>query len=561
MKKIRYLILAAVLWSVAVGCISCRQDGQKNEISEADALHTEGGAMDKDISQTEGDVSDEGESIGKENTPEEVSSQGAARIWEKAPLYLEGEQEVVCTVEAEDGVFTGNVTSREAASDSSGTGYAEGFHKSGDTCTLAVQIGTEGFYDLVFLTASAGGYKENYIYADDEKLGVIATDSKDFKASVLERVYLTEGEHKIKVESYWGYIMLDRLEIHTAKELNPQRYQVSPVLVNANATDNTKRLMSYLCDIYDEYFLSGQYCSTGQYGKEFAVVKKTTDRTPAVLGLDFIEYTPSRVERGSSGNQTKLAIDFWKSGGIVTFCWHWNAPAKYLTGEWYRGFYTDATNINLKKIMDGKDPEGYDLLMKDIDAIARELLVLQEAGVPILWRPLHEASGGWFWWGASGAEAFKKLYLLLYERLTVEYGLNNLIWVWNGQDGEWYPGDDYVDIIGEDIYPGERVYTSQAARYIKAQSYTEAKKLVYLTENGCVFDPDLALRDRVMWGMWCTWSGEFVAKDIGIFTISEQYTEEEMLKKAYRHEKVLTLEELPDLTSYPINGRLVEDLK
>ena len=103
--------------------------------------------------------------------------------------------------------------------------------------------------------------------------------------------------------------------------------------------------------------------------------------------------------------------------------------------------------------MNGEDEEGYELLMKDIDAIAQQLLILQEADVPILWRPLHEASGGWFWWGASGAEAYKQLYILLYDKLTNEYGLNNLIWLWNGQDADWYPGDEYVD--GDEL--GKRI--------------------------------------------------------------------------------------------------------
>lgn len=250
-------------------------------------------------------------------------------------------------------------------------------------------------------------------------------------------------------------------------------------------------MMSYLCDNYGTKILSGQYCDTGEFGKEFQVIKKATDKTPAVLGLDFMEYTPSRVENGSVGHSTDLAMQFWKDGGIVTFCWHWNAPSKYLTGQWYSGFYTESTNIDLAKIMNGEDQEGYDLLMEDIDAIASQLKILQEAGVPVLWRPLHEASGGWFWWGASGADAYKKLYILLYDKMTNEYGLNNLIWVWNGQDADWYPGDEYVDIIGEDIYPGERVYTSQVNKYLEAVHYTEAHKMVVLSENGCVFDPDL----------------------------------------------------------------------
>ena len=202
--------------------------------------------------------------------------------------------------------------------------------------------------------------------------------------------------------------------------------------------------------------------------------------------------------------------------------------------------------------MNGEDQEGYDLLMQDIDAIAKQLQILQEADVPVLWRPLHEASGGWFWWGASGPEAYKQLYILLYDKLTNEYGLNNLIWLWNGQDKEWYPGDEYVDIIGEDIYPGEQVYTSQVNKYLEAVDYTEAKKMVVLSENGCVFDPDIAVRDGAMWGFFCTWGGEFVAKSSAIYSYSEQYTDTEMLKKAYDSDVVITLDELPDLKTYPI---------
>ena len=345
--------------------------------------------------------------------------------------------------------------------------------------------------------------------------------------------------------------MLDKLTVQTSKPIDEGIYNVSAELVNRNATESAKRLMSYLTDIYGEKILSGQYCDTGQFGKECAVVNKVTGKYPAVLGLDFIEYSPSRVENGSTSKATDYAKSFWENGGIVTFCWHWNAPSKYLTGEWWSGFRTESTNINLAKIMNGEDEEGYELLMKDIDAIAQQLLILQEADVPILWRPLHEASGGWFWWGASGAEAYKQLYILLYDKLTNEYGLNNLIWLWNGQDADWYPGDEYVDIIGEDIYPGEHVYTSQVNKFLEAVDYTQGK-MVVMSENGCVFDPELAKRDGAMWGLFCTWGTEFVAKNTSIYSYSEQYTEKDMLKKAYDSDIVLTLDELPDLKEYPI---------
>ena len=239
------------------------------------------------------------------------------------------------------------------------------------------------------------------------------------------------------------------------------------------------RLMNYLCDMYGRKILSGQYCDGGMYGMENAAIWRATGgKFPAVLGLDLIDYSPSRVENGSVSKATEYAIEYWKAGGIVTLTWHWNAPEKYLTGIWYKGFYTDQTNIDLAAIMNGNDAEGYALLLSDIDAIAEQLKVLQDADVPVLWRPLHEASGGWFWWGAQGSEAYVRLYRLLYDRLTNLHGLDNLIWVWNGQDAAWYPGDDVVDIIGEDIYPGERVYAPQTARFMKATQYTDENKLI-----------------------------------------------------------------------------------
>jgi len=163
-----------------------------------------------------------------------------------------------------------------------------------------------------------------------------------------------------------------------------------------------------------------------------------------------------------------------------------------------------------------------------------------------LWRPLHEASGGWFWWGTD-RESYLKLWVIMFERMTNHHNLTNLIWVWNGQHIDWYPGDEYVDIIGEDVYANERDYSSQSARFFEAAAYTDAPKMVVLSENGVVFDPVLAKRDGAMWGYWCVWNGEFAT--------TEKQTEFEMLKQFYASEYVITHEDLPDLKTYPIRGR------
>lgn len=451
---------------------------------------------------------------------------------------------------AEDAAVTGNCS---ISSDSKGF-FVTGLQDNGDTCTFTVEITADYFYDLNVRARSSGGEKINDILVDGESIGSFTTpDSSAIQDGIVQRVYLSTGTHEITIAKSWGWINIYGVYVTPSAELDVAMYDVPATLINPNATDNTKRLMSYLTDIYGRYTLSGQ-----QSDKliEIGAIRNATGKQPAIIGLDLIELSPSRVEFGSTSSVLKTAETYDAAGGIITMAWHWNAPTKYLKNTsqepWYRGFYTTATTIDLEKIMNGEDQEGYDLLVSDIDAIAEHLKVLQEKDIPLLWRPLHEASGGWFWWGASGPEPYKELWKLMYDRLTNHHGINNLIWLWNGQDAEWYPGDEYVDIIGEDIYPGYQVSTSQASKYFEANAYTTAKKMVVLSENGCIPDPDLLLRDGAMWGYFCTWGGEFVIGANNMPKYVETYTTLEILKKAYEHEKIITLDELPDLKNYKI---------
>lgn len=459
---------------------------------------------------------------------------------------LPWQPQTVGVYEAENGTFSGNVHAQR--------GSASGFQQDGDSCTVTVQIETAGFYDLEFTLHSQGGYKENYVSVDGIRLGTICCEGSQFVQDTVRRVYLEAGAHSITVSKYWGYIEWDNVTVLTSRPFDEGIFEVSPKLVNENASDNAKRLFSYLCDQYGKKIISGQYCDTGMNGWEnLQISQNNGGKFPAILGLDMAYYSQTGVDRKVAVQTTQQAIACWEKGGIVTLCWHWLAPEKYITGTWYSAFRPEETKkLNLTAIMNGEDAEGLALLNKDIDNVASQLLLMQEAGVPILWRPLHEASGGWFWWGAEGKDTYLKLYKYLYHTLTEQYGLNNLIWVWNGQDAQWYPGDAYVDIIGVDIYAGERVYSSQVDAFLEAQSWADGNKMVVLSENGTMIDPELSVRDRAMFGFFCTWSGEFVMQDGLRKKYSEQYTEIEMLKKVYGSENIITREELPDLCSYPM---------
>ena len=234
----------------------------------------------------------------------------------------------------------------------------------------------------------------------------------------MSHIYLSEGEHKVTVSAFSGYVRLDCLTMTPSEALPEDMYDVPSTLCNPSPSAEAQALMDWMCDIYGEKMISGQYLDENQYGLELKAVASATDGLhPAMVGLDMLNYSPASVSLGTRPVSVDQAIEYWRKGYILTMCWHWVPPVNYLNtndNSWWGGFYTKNTTISLEKIMNGEDPEGYELLVRDMDAIAEQLRRLRDAGVPVLWRPLHEASGGWFWWGASGAEPYIKLYRLMY---------------------------------------------------------------------------------------------------------------------------------------------------
>lgn len=469
------------------------------------------------------------------------------------PAALFANADTTLVYEAENASYSGMT----AVSDSSFSGGKYLNMQDSGSCTFTVSVTSSGFYDLTFTSSGQGGDKYNNAAVDGESIGQFFSKSEKVDDYSIKLVYLSTGSHKVTITKSWGWIRLDCLKITKSTGTDRDFYDVSKALINPSASESAQRLMSFIVDNYGTNVISGQTCDNGLNGNEFKAIKNLTGKTPAMLGMDLMRYTPTRVAKGDNCKTVENAIEFSNAGGIVELCWHWNAPDKYLKSgtdsngnpRWWGGFYTDNLNIDLSKIMDGTDSEGYDLLIKDIDAIAVQLKKLKDADVPILFRPLHEASGGWFWWGSDGSEPYKKLWKTMYDKLTNEYGLDNLIWVWNGQSKDWYPGDEYVDIIGEDIYAGNHVYNAQSSKFLEAAQCTSTNKVVALTENGCLFDIDKALDAGTVWSWFCVWCGEFCSNGS---TISETFTEASMWKKVYTHPNVITLDEMPDLKTYPL---------
>ena len=425
----------------------------------------------------------------------------------------------------------------------SGEGYVTGFTNDTGSVKFHVDVQTTAVYKLAVGYATPHGYKKTNLVLNGRGQGEIElAEVKGFAEAPAGSVLLNEGENIITLEKGWGWYVIDYIKVELAPA--PEMHQVAKTLINPNASKETKALLSYLVDHYGKTILSGQQEYPNSKLIDVNFVFEKTGKKPAVLGLDFIDNSPSRVERGTSANETEVAINWWNNdGGIVAFTWHWNAPKGLIDQpgkEWWRGFYTDSTKFDVKYALDHPDSEDYQLLIRDIDAISLELKKLQKANVPVLWRPLHEAEGGWFWWGAKGPEPTIKLWKLMYDRMTNHHQLNNLIWVWNSVAGDWYPGDEYVDIVSYDSYPGNFNYTPVSNYFESLVKLVDNNKLVALAENGPIPDPDLLPLYHANWSWFSTWNGEVLRQQNSI----------DHLMKVYNHDYVVTLDELPNLKTY-----------
>lgn len=312
-------------------------------------------------------------------------------------------------------------------------------------------------------------------------------------------------------------------------------------LVTSNPHQNAQRLYDYLQSIYGKSILSGHQADHFAQD-EWHFINNYLGDYPAIKGLDFMGSSSASIKNGENPNlDTDLALDWWHEGGLVTFCWHWRSPC-FINDDYHGSFYTKSANLNLADILSNTTSNEYKLLLTDIDLIATQLKRLHNAGVPILWRPLHEAAGAWFWWGASGSKPYIELWQLIFNRLTNIHKLNNLIWVCNCADKAWYPGDEYVDLLGDDIYAQKGDYSSQKTRFDVVAEFSPQKKPVALSENGMLTDPDSLIADEANWLWFMTWRS--FCQD----AISEGGASEAMLKKIYSHPYVITKGQLPNFT-------------
>lgn len=449
--------------------------------------------------------------------------------------------------EAESGSLEGTVIASSRAG-YSGTGYVTDFTQATDAVTMTLEMSQAGLYDLFVGFAAPYGQKINDIYVNGNFAGSQTfPEGGTFKEGYFGKVNLEKGRNEVKISHNWGWFELDYIRVEPTQ---PNDYDnIANTLIHPQATFEANVLYQYLKDHYGHRIISGQQAGNGG-NAEFSYIEEISGKLPAIKGFDLIDYSPSRVQRGTTSQQAEQSVSWWVDHqGIVSHMWHWNAPKDLIDEpdfEWWRGFYTYATTFDPRIAMNDETSDEYELILRDIDAIAMQLEKLHQANVPVLWRPLHEAEGGWFWWGAYGPEACVWLWHLMYDRLTNHHELNNLIWVWTGTNSEsaldWYPGDDYVDIIGADIYLEDKNYSAGFSFFDDLAGVHEGRKLLTMSESGTIPDPDALDEEAARWSYFCIWSGSFI--------MNGTTNEASHIDKVYNHEYVITYDELPDFYNY-----------
>lgn len=469
--------------------------------------------------------------------------------------------------EAESAVFSEGAAAANALIASGGS-YVQ--MKEGNL-NFSVQVASKGLYTLkIQFSQTYGDTKTQNLSVNASNVGSVTflkTGETLTFTAIETTVRLNAGTNTISINNSWGWVDIDYIELLPYQK---EPFSVNPNLASPNPTVNTIKLYGFLREYFQKNTISGVMTGEVLSGNtpltlteqpEVAFIKASSGKTPALVGFDFIHSTGKNSEgvwyKAYNSSIMGMAEELWNAGGIPAFCWHWKDPLQQ-----EESFYTPSaasgndpgTTFDLTTAFTNasystwdENSNAYKAIIKDIDIVSEMLAELQDKGIAVLWRPIHEASGGWFWWGAKGAAPFVELYKLMFNRMVNINGLKNLIWVWNsegGNDLNWYPGDDYVDIIGRDFYyhPAEKNHSSLIGEFEKLKTAFGTNKILALAENGSVPYPENMKADGADWSYFMPWYGEH--------TNSASHNLASDWNLIMNHDYVITLENMPGWNNY-----------
>ncbi len=343
------------------------------------------------------------------------------------------------------------------------------------------------------------------------------------------------------------------------------RADISTTPVTAS-TDAAKNLYAYFLDQYGKKTISSVMANVNWNNTCAENVYKLTGKYPAMNCYDFIHICFSPANWIDYTDITP-AKEWHDAGGIVQLMWHFNVPKSQGATD-VTCTPSETTFKASNALVSGTWENKW--FYEQMDKVIATILKLQDAGIAATWRPFHEAAGNacakqqadwtkaWFWWGYDGADTYKKLWKAMYDYFK-QKGVNNLIWVWttqnyNGdsskynQDTDWYPGDEYVDIVGRDLYGYNATQNLQEFNEIKA---TYPNKMVVLSECGKDGGSNTELGTMTdIWNAGAKW-GHFMVWYQGGQGSTDTMCSDDWWKEAMSSANVITRDKvvIPDVTS------------
>ncbi len=428
-----------------------------------------------------------------------------------------------------------------------GTGYVYNLPKNtASAFVFPVSVPATQHYDITICMAADSDVENALRVGENLLTHFTMQDTGTFTRVTFYGIFLERGQTSIAIDAIDGGLDIDYLEMTNDTSVYDVQFDIEKSPCNPNATEETKKLYSFLVEQWGKRMITGQYASDNT-NRELSLIYEMTGQLPVI-----------RFGELGSGNdlqQIEAAMD-WHiyTGGVVGFMWHWNAPGT-------NSVFDKDCNYNLNKALyavdvpsiakmpldklkiaaeNGLYPEKCYELLKDIDEISEQLKKLANMDIPVLWRPLHEASGGWYWWGASGDVMYTQLWQLVYQRMTNYHHLNNLIWIWNGQSTSFLVPENTYDIASVDVYLSEKMtYGSRYEQYLSLCRITDGKKLLALSECSALPSMEMMLLDNTLWSFFGLWYGEYLMDSNGNF--NDKYYSSSDLYNLYNSDSALCL--------------------
>lgn len=327
---------------------------------------------------------------------------------------------------------------------------------------------------------------------------------------------------------------------------------VSPVLAKPKATQASvvaakkAAIIDYFTDLPKQGKTVGGvqvnefeiYLTCNSYDR---VVEMSGER-PAMMGTELMfamAYPPyeSYLTRGIEQHMA--------AGGVVTMAWHWRNPLEVcVRGEIYECSKTPMSDEDLAKMLTPGTRENA-LMNADLDSIAGTFKRMAKRGIVILWRPLHEMNGDWFWWGQK--KRYPELWDAMFDRLVNHNGVKNLIWVWGpdkaskGDVAAYFPKRFKPDFIGADVYADRQDHPE----FLAAQTaYTKLTNAPFaFAEVGIPPSEAIVADTKPAWIL--LWGGDFLNGDWSHDKPCKNCNRPEDVAAFFKRPNIVNLEDLP----------------